>query len=893
MVDPNPARGMPLQLQRYWLGGKGAAKIRWGMPHDFNRCVRQLRKHFPKNPEGLCNILHQKALGAPPGKGHPGEHSLVASMTFSTGIMVADRNALIAAQKLIDLQPKLGEVWAGPLAPIGRPTEEPRRTRVFEDGALRHRALPLALDWRERDAPGHGGSLTVARILGIAYGPDHQGDEYAWAWGDWLDDNIIPEARKARHLVEMGVAGASVDPGGPVVVKVDPKSGTEHVMSFTIGRATLVPVPAFSSTRLYSFSEVDNWPDGDPDMVMELETSSDCGCGDAHTADLVSDDSFAVNSAGWRGLPLAPRDSVFDNDDAVKRIAAWANVSAEGADVDKLRRAFLWYDPQQPPTVTTSYRLPVGDIVNGELTMIYHAIYAAAALLSGAHGGLPGIPDQDRDDLRNVISEIYPEMATTFNDSSIRAPWDRSAAEGVQLSATGNWSAPGEDLLYSDLFAANEPYGDVKYADPGYRDSKKRYPIDTPDHIRAAWSYINQAKNAGFYSDEQLAAIKGKIKAAAQKAGIQISDEASMDEASTPRKKKRRRRDDEEYAMTEPRYPVEPPAAWFQNPGLTGKTPLTVNPDGQVFGHIAAWGECHRDFAGRECVLAPKSRQEYAPFHLGTVATAEGDIVRVGKIVMDTRHADIGLGYNAAAIHYDDTGDEVAVVRAGEDAYGIWVAGAVVPEATPGKVAKLRRSPISGDWRRVDGNLELTAALAVNVPAFPVYAMEDNEQTALVAAGTLEPVNEPPNGIDPSVPFDFSLVTEQVMREVRKRIHEEGEREDRAVRLQDIQEDEGIYAQRERETRFNALVAAAQPEPVVAAPPQDSQAQAPVPAATPTAAPAEGEGVWPPDEQTMLSMQMNARFSIVDEPADDTETEGAGQGLSAGTPPPSQAAVQE
>ena len=65
MVDPNPARGMPLQLQRYWLTGKGAAKIRWNVPGDFLRCVHQLRKYFPKDPKGLCNILHQKSPQPP------------------------------------------------------------------------------------------------------------------------------------------------------------------------------------------------------------------------------------------------------------------------------------------------------------------------------------------------------------------------------------------------------------------------------------------------------------------------------------------------------------------------------------------------------------------------------------------------------------------------------------------------------------------------------------------------------------------------------------------------------------------------------------------------------------------------------------------------------------
>src|SRR4029079_11330421 len=69
----------------------------------------------------------------------------------------------------------------------------------------------------------------------------------------------------------------------------------------------------------------------------------------------------------------------------------------------------------------------------------------------------------------------------------------------------------------------------------------------------------------------------------------------------------------------------------------------------------------------------------------------------------------------------------------------IWVAGAVVPEADQRKVQKLRRSPISGDWRAVDGHLELTAALAVNVPAFPVFSMDGDDRLALVAAGTIYP----------------------------------------------------------------------------------------------------------------------------------------------------------
>lgn len=70
-----------------------------------------------------------------------------------------------------------------------------------------------------------------------------------------------------------------------------------------------------------------------------------------------------------------------------------------------------------------------------------------------------------------------------------------------------------------------EPYGAVSYADPGYQaDKKKRYPLDSEQHVRAAWSYINMPKNSSKYSSAQLARIKGKIKSAAKKYGINIAE---------------------------------------------------------------------------------------------------------------------------------------------------------------------------------------------------------------------------------------------------------------------------------------------------------------------------------------------------------------------------------
>lgn len=71
-----------------------------------------------------------------------------------------------------------------------------------------------------------------------------------------------------------------------------------------------------------------------------------------------------------------------------------------------------------------------------------------------------------------------------------------------------------------------KPYGNVPYADPGYqKDGKKRYPIDTEAHAKAAWSYINQAKNQDGYTPEQVASIKAKVKQALKKFGVDVAEE--------------------------------------------------------------------------------------------------------------------------------------------------------------------------------------------------------------------------------------------------------------------------------------------------------------------------------------------------------------------------------
>jgi HK97 family phage prohead protease len=62
-----------------------------------------------------------------------------------------------------------------------------------------------------------------------------------------------------------------------------------------------------------------------------------------------------------------------------------------------------------------------------------------------------------------------------------------------------------------------KPYGKVQYGDP----KNGKYPIDR-EHVKAAWAYINQAKNAAKYplNGVSLASVKSRIKAAMKKFGF-------------------------------------------------------------------------------------------------------------------------------------------------------------------------------------------------------------------------------------------------------------------------------------------------------------------------------------------------------------------------------------
>lgn len=133
--------------------------------------------------------------------------------------------------------------------------------------------------------------------------------------------------------------------------------------------------------------------------------------------------------------------------------------------------------------------------------------------------------DEDTADLARAVDEALGQADELLADVDTAALPEPVARAVALVRAAGVASDELLDSLGLAGERAPKPYGDVEYADP----KNGKYPIDTEKHIRAAWSYISQGDNAAKYSADELKAIKGRIRAAAKKVGIDISDDRAED----------------------------------------------------------------------------------------------------------------------------------------------------------------------------------------------------------------------------------------------------------------------------------------------------------------------------------------------------------------------------
>ena len=120
-------------------------------------------------------------------------------------------------------------------------------------------------------------------------------------------------------------------------------------------------------------------------------------------------------------LPLGDADKPWIRYRAERRVRSWAD--AEDAPNARYRRAFVWYDNEDPEKFD-SYKLQISDVDDGHLVVMPRAIRVAAGVLMGASGGTD-IPTDVQACARRHLGRYYDKMAEEFGDESIVPPWKK------------------------------------------------------------------------------------------------------------------------------------------------------------------------------------------------------------------------------------------------------------------------------------------------------------------------------------------------------------------------------------------------------------------------------------------------------------------------------------
>jgi hypothetical protein len=619
-------------------------------------------------------------------------------VTFATAVVEACDQPGLHPDDIGNGDIELPAHWRGLLVPYGVQAPDGRIIAAPPKGMPKSRQFPLPLNTQVATADGHDNAVSIGRVNRI-----WTQDGALWGEGDF--DLATPEGRDWAGRVGRGMAGwGSVDLDAGTAPRVE-SQGKDRVPRKTYGDwtfagFTLVTRPAFDAARIGPY-----WP------VNDSGDERDCMRRDPVTGECLDDKDDIDNPMNYQMPPEVG--SVLQD---VNMADVEASNSGCGCDGAAATESF---------PAGGKAGLPIGD------------------------RGLPW--DKDAADARlrkwAGVDTAEPSPAA-WNKYGQAFFWHAS-----NPSKLGDFKLPFADVIDGTLTAVPRGIFAAAGALQGARSGVDVPPGDV-DAIQSKISgYYRKLKMTAPWDAKSTAASmfvhEPVLVAGGEFAGTVTGFDAAggwLRIACGNGTELICSDDDVEHADSLTAAinggPMAPDEHWFDNPALAGPTPLQILDDGRVYGHLALWGSCHVGFADT-CVTAPRSATGYANFHVGEVVTASGTRLPVGKLTLGGGHAAPAAGWRAAAAHYDNAGNAVAVVRAGEDAYGIWVAGALVPEATPVQVASLRRSPLSGDWRRIGGNLELVAALAVNTPGFtiprPRAAIVATQQASLVAAGVLDP----------------------------------------------------------------------------------------------------------------------------------------------------------
>lgn len=665
--------------------------------------------------------------------------------------------------------------WEGPIVFENVTTGD---NRVFKSDSINWQedTLPWAFRWQKASGQGHAGSVPVGRVDRIARMED--GSIHG---GGVIIPDLSDEAAQYLKLLESGVGGGvSVDGDSAQFEIQEQEGGSQPRVEFSSMRLralSAVDIPAFNGARIHL---VDSDPESSITEELEIivEDILDEDSEEFYNHSHDNEGKFAPASGGAGRAPKGQGGRGLGKNaygGPPAKYKGYGGLQQNIRDLRPVTSANRKANPTYKKVVTFGglVRLnrlnktnlksfnnkQLGDL-NETLKMNYHNFNVSRKIGWGMP--LPASKAETIGMARWKLNRLTPQIARVQLELKKR---------GVKYSAKFGLLEVEESLLEfqvdgEPLTIEQEIAKVQEMLDNGQTDGDDTPPTDE-ERLEAIAFLKDLVSGSGEEADDDIPAnvlegIKAAIKSqfSAELEELALEEDEEVIDISDLREELARKNLKKKKAMSygwqineaivASSIPVLPSTEAFIEPNFNGPTALTVTPDGRVFGHLALFNTCHIGFPGT-CVKPPKG-STYQYFHTGQIETAEGDIVDVGKLTFKTGHAEIHVSPRIAADHYDNTGTVAADVRAGEDQFGIWVVGALRPHLSDEDIRAFRAAPLSGDWRRIAGRLELVGALGVNTPGFPVPRVK-----ALVASGETETLFTYPEANEDLLYSDYEL----------------------------------------------------------------------------------------------------------------------------------------
>jgi hypothetical protein len=691
-------RGNAERLRHYWTHGEGALKIRWGMPGDWSRCVRHLAKYLGVRAKGYCQLRHKEATGmytathAKLDRARHHEHSAeefimeeVLTKNYGKKTVVTDKDMLMPIEDIMKNHDDLYDETWTPSAEM----EE-----LMNDAGCRE------------------------EMCNFSTKSDHEEDDPCW--------------------------------DGYRQIGFKDKNG-RHVPNCVRETSVIVAAGGLDRNRGGAEKLRHYWTVGEGALKIRWNTGGDWTRCVRHLAKY-----------------LGPRAKGYCALRHKEMTGMWTG--------DKTHRQLYGRKKNGKNVFSTEFVNSTAEVltasavsVKAELARERFGLVASAIQPQGASFCIPLVVPED---MESGDGRRFKKNAISHRELPLPLMWQIKTAEGhlgsvvvgridkLERTSQGIGNAYGvfdtgihgqeaERLVRSgflrgisadmDQFEATEEKPTLENAEDESEFKKAKILINKARVMGATIVAKPAFQECSIHilpnDNNQLTLPKESTK---MQDGIYVDEVDAADAQALVA-----------CGVIASVIPTVPPAEWFENPKLSGPTPLTVDDMGRVFGHIAAW---HVDHIGLTAgTKPPRSKSNYAYFHTGVVRADDGKDYPVGQLTLAGGHASLEASAYEAVKHYDDTASAIADVHAGEDAYGIWVAGALRPSAAPEQIRALRASAPSGDWRPIRGALELVAVCQVNVPGFPIARarVASGAVMALVAAGAMtlakmkaDPINE-------------------------------------------------------------------------------------------------------------------------------------------------------